>query len=117
MGYVIVPPKYIKGEGDNYHIFEANYNNINNKIEIDDDPLCNKPNISIIKRNININVYSFKEYTINIKMSENNINNTLLYYKNSNGLIFLNDYDQIDLKILCALLEVDICGVCMSTIY
>ena len=33
MGYVIVPPQYIKGEGCNHHIFEFTYNKVNNKIK------------------------------------------------------------------------------------
>ena len=117
MGYVIVPPQYIKGEGCNHHIFEFTYNKVNNKIKIFDDPLCNNPNIIIMKTNINTNVSYFKKHSIFIKMSESNFNETLTYYKNSNNIIFLNNYNQRDLKILCALLYIDICGVCMSTIY
>ena len=117
MGYVIVPPQYIKGEGDNFHIFEANYNNIYNKIEIGDAPLCNDPKIIIIKKNINTNAGNFKKYMINIIMSKNNYRKTLDYYQNSNSIIFLNNCNQRDLKILCALLEINICGRCVSTIY
>ena len=54
---------------------------------------------------------------INIIMSKNNYRKTLDYYQNSNSIIFLNNCNQRDLKILCALLEINICGRCVSTIY
>lgn len=115
MGYVIVPPEYIKGEGSNYHIFEASVSNYDTKyLEISNKSICNKVAFKEQYKSIN----SFYNYTIYIN-TVNNIRDifekSVDFQKSNSGIIYVSNIR--NLKIVCALLKVDICGVCMSTIY
>ena len=115
MGYVIVPPQYIKGEGPNYHIFKASVNKYDKMyVDIFNKSICNMASIKEQYKSIN----SFHNCAVSISI-EGSINDIferkITFQESSNGIIYIPN--NRNLKIVCALLKVDICGVCMSTIY
>ena len=117
MGYVIVPPKYIEGEGPNYHIFKASVNEYDNKyVEISNKSICNIKPVYIKEQYESINCFRSYKILLDVEHNINDFfNKNIIFQENNNGIIYITN--DRNLKIVCALLKVDICGVCMSTIY
>ncbi|ADK31050.1 hypothetical protein R4M03_05265 [Brachyspira pilosicoli] len=117
MIYAIVPPKCIEGDTNEYHIFEAYFNIIDNTITINVHSISSL-HIKIKPRYKNMVNNNFKENYISINIELKDGRNKMLkykYYKNPNG-IFMTESRE-DTIVVAVLLKNYLCGNCAQFLF